>query len=1224
MNKRVISFLLTLVMIISMVAIFPQKAYAASLPTAFWVEPSETNGLPASISLFKARTGGNNNNPTYTYQLYLPGNINAENCYLFWDGGLQATVGGVSYASGECPIPDLNSETTYSFKNGNQTTSFKLISYQGSPSVQVVFIEVDESDGKPTIEQMDGDADHEVTCSGTININGTWYNMPKIKGRGNATWDFAEDKKPYNVTIETLVDGNKINFPGIDSDKTKKWSFLAEVTDHSLMSNRTGYHLAYTLGIGQDTTSADVWMNGEYQGCYTVTPKTDSFVTKNGYMIEQDNYLEPSVASGGDPQFQLDGMIEVGASWGGGSGYNRITVKKMGSTLLGAGGEDPDNMEDIANNTIKPWLQDAWDAIRADGDKINFGYGKGRNSKNKYYTDYIDIESFAKMYLMHEYAKSFDVCAGSILFHRDGMTDNDKLIAGPMWDLDNAMGSTCQNSALGKADDRRNGDRRSGEGSFIANVTEYKTSIYKTLSQHTDFMEEVTRQYNKYKAEFDALPAYLEQITSEISDSAKMNHYKVNDIKTDYGFGQDYKNTHKYKSTDTRTFGSGEYAQSYLATTDSKTDWPNYAANLLTYVQTRSRWFANNYYDENYACEHEYVPIVTPSTCTAEGYTTYVCTFCGDSYIDEDSSTPKIAHDYQDGVCSVCGETLLNVSIVCDDGATVTVYETQDLEGACVESAVSANPRDGSTGLIDCSGDGQVNLVVNVKPGYTLTSVTAEPTTAYKNLKGPSETGHANYYRITKITGNLSVTVTTVVCEHEYESVVTDPTCTSEGFTTHTCTKCGHSYIDDTTPKLPHEYHDGVCTVCGETLITVSFACDEGVSITVYETQNLSGAYVENAASANPRDGSTGLIDCSGDGQVNFVVNLQPGYELAGIAADPTGTYKNLKDQGANYYRLTKVTGDCTITVNTIKVEQAETPSNITSTTMDLNGKLYLNVLINLSNEVMEDSDAYITTIFNGETTIHFVAELIQNLDDSGRVRVSQEMFAAMLRDEVTLQLINGAGEVQPLTYKNSAETMNSFVFTALEYLRGRQANSTNQKMIALALATELYGTAAQIHFGYHTEQLTAEDIAAVEAAANAITIPSSYAETVTGTLPAGVTKRTKTMLIESDNSLRQYFYIEDANIGNYTFTLNGDPVTPRRKEAGKYYVQQSNIASALLSTEYTFTVSDGTDTYTIQCSAVGYAYGRQEKSDDPTMVNLAKLLYRYSLAADEYFAGQQ
>ena len=69
------------------------------------------------------------------------------------------------------------------------------------------------------------------------------------------------------------------------------------------------------------------------------------------------------------------------------------------------------------------------------------------------------------------------------------------------------------------------------------------------------------------------------------------------------------------------------------------------------------------------------------------------------------------------------------------------------------------------------------------------------------------------------------------------------------------------------------------------------------------------------------------------------------------------------------------------------------------------------------------------------------------------------------------------------------------------------------------------------------------------------------------------------------------------------------------------YYVQQTNIASGLLSQEYIFTVSDGTDTCAIWASALSYAYGRQENSSDQTMVNLSKLLYRYSQAAEEYFA---
>jgi uncharacterized repeat protein (TIGR02543 family) len=732
------------ILIIALILVFalqlmPFTASAADAPTQLWVEPSDTNGIPARIDVFKMKTGGTNNNPTYTYQVYLPGNAVPANCFLSWDGGATVTINGTTYESGACPLPQVGTETTYEFKNGNQSlVSLKIVVYQGSPNVQSVFIEIDESLG--TIAAMDNDINHNTVCSGTIYINGVQYELTKMKGRGNATWTGSEDKKPYNITL-----GKKINFPGINSEKTKKWSFLAEITDHSLLSNRSGYHLAYELGIGQDTTSADVWMNGEYQGCYTVTPKTDSFVTTDGFMIEQDNYKEVSVAEGGDPQFTLEGLKEA-SGWS--SCYNRITVKKMGDNLLGqneAGevDESPANLEAKAA-AIQAWLQEAWDAIRSDD---------GYNSSGKYYTDYIDIESFAKMYLMHEYAKSYDVCAGSILFHRDGTSDEFKLIAGPMWDLDNAMGSTCQNSSLGKADDRRNGDRRSAQGHFIPNVTEYKTSIYKTISNHSDFMEEVIFQYNKYRSAFDNLENDVAAMISDIADSARMNHIKVNDI------SGTYKNVHKYSSA--TTLGSGEYRQTYLATTNSKTDWANYAANLKTYISVRSLWFRDWYVDPDYVdpadCTHEYEVIENhPASCTRSGSITYKCPHCRDTYTEVLAQFP---HDYQDGVCTVCRETLLDVSISCAGGASVTVYETKGMTGPCIENATLAHPRNGDTGLIDCSGDGQVNFVVDLLPGYMLESVAAEPAASYKNLKLPADTGIENGYRITQVKGNLTITV---------------------------------------------------------------------------------------------------------------------------------------------------------------------------------------------------------------------------------------------------------------------------------------------------------------------------------------------------------------------------------------------------------------------------------------------------------------------------------
>ena len=763
--------------------------YAADAPTKMRIEPSDDNNIPAWIDVFKMKTGGTNYSPTYTYQLYLPGNANLDQCYLSWDGGATVTVDGQTYESGVCPIPPVDVEKTYAFSDG---TEYKIITYKGSANVTPVFIVIDESLG--TIADMDNDKEHNTECSGVIYIDGADYQLTKMKGRSNATWKESEDKKPYNITL-----GTKINFPGIDSAKTKKWSLLAECLDRSLLGNRSGYHLAHELGIGQDTASADVWMNGEYQGCYTVTPKTDSFVTDDGFMIEQDNYQEKSVANGGDPQFSLEGLVSyvVSPTWT--SSYNLITVKKMGDNLLKVDGvvdESPENMEAVAAQ-IQSWLQDAWNAMRSD---------TGYNSKGKYYTDYIDIESFAKMYLMHEYVKSYDVCAGSIFFHRDGTTDSNKLVAGPLWDLDNAMGSTYNNSYLGNVS-----DRRSAQGDFIKNISnyrnygsEYKTSIYKTLGTHDDFMEEVYHQYNLNQSFFNSLAGDTAQMISDIQDSARMNHIKVNNLGNDTG-----KNNHYY--SENTTLGTGDYIQNYLITGNAQTYWDNYTENLKTYITTRSLWFANTYYDENDPanCEHEYAAVVTPPTCTAQGYTTYTCPKCGTSYVD--NYTPKIAHDYQSGVCTVCGETLLNATIACSKGVSVTVYETKDVTGPSTVNASEAHPRDGDTGLIDCSGNAQINFKVVLEDGYTLTAVTAEPTSAYKSLKDLG----ANVYRLTQVKGDLAINVT-AACTHNYQEdpdTAIAPTCTEAGKEANqVCSRCGDIITGNAIPATGHAYGAPVYT----------------------------------------------------------------------------------------------------------------------------------------------------------------------------------------------------------------------------------------------------------------------------------------------------------------------------------------------------------------------------------------------------------------------------
>ena len=701
MKKRLLSMLLVLCMVCSLLPAMALTANAAQgdLPTTMYVAPSDTNGISAQINLWRTGSsgggqwGGGGGGST-TYELYLPGTVDTSKVFFSWADGLQATVDGRTYASGACPVPAAGETKTYTFTKGSSNASFTVKTWQGSPNVKPIFIEIDESKG--TISAMDNDRDHETSCSGIVFIDGVQYTLSKIKGRGNYTWSQARDKKAYNLTIDKSV-----SILGIDTPPTKKWSILAEIADHSLLCNRSGFALAHQLDVGQDTTSADVWMNGEYQGCYTVTPKYDSYVTKDGFLIENDNYKESlTVAEGGDPQFALEGLDAPGNNnqWGGGgSDYNLITVKGIGDNLLAAAGDDTEK----AAASIKAWLQDAWDAIRS---------SNGYNSKGKYYTDYIDIESFAKMYLMHEYVKSYDVCAGSILFHRDGNTDADKLIAGPIWDLDNAMGSTQSNGSLGSV-----GDRRSGRGAFIPQINEYKTSIYKTISRHEDFMEEVYRQYNLNRAAFDTLASSVQAMADGIEASAMMNHNKVESV----GY-----NNHSY-SRDTTLEQGTEYEQKMQSTSNDKTSWPSCVNNLEEYVKARSLWFANTYTREDVGF------VATMNAGQGSTVTTY---------------------DTQDDAVN-------------------------DANGTVGEKYVYA--RDSATGDIIKDGNGQINFRVAVTAPYQLDAVTVEPAENFKNLKGPEDTGVPGLYRVTKVTGPLAIKVVTseIVCEHEFDENGVCPKC---------------------------------------------------------------------------------------------------------------------------------------------------------------------------------------------------------------------------------------------------------------------------------------------------------------------------------------------------------------------------------------------------------------------------------------------------------------
>ena len=231
------------------------------------------------------------------------------------------------------------------------------------------------------------------------------------------------------------------------------------------------------------------------------------------------------------------------------------------------------------------------------------------------------------------------------------------------------------------------------------------------------------------------------------------------------------------------------------------------------------------------------------------------------------------------------------VTFTLDEHVTVTVYQTQTdmTNGENGETTTTAYARDKTSGAILTDGEGQVNFLLTFDEGYELDAITVESADNYNNLKGSSDTGVTNGYRITKITGDLTVTVT--------------------------------SKSTEAAENLTLGY-------------TVTFSVGEHVSLTVFPTQDMTAGGTENATVAYSRIGSTGTLTRDGTGQVNFLLTFDEGYELDAITIDKEAGagYTSLKgssDTGvSNGYRITKITDDLTVTV-TAKVIETETAADL-------------------------------------------------------------------------------------------------------------------------------------------------------------------------------------------------------------------------------------------------------------------------------------------------------
>lgn len=132
----------------------------------------------------------------------------------------------------------------------------------------------------------------------------------------------------------------------------------------------------------------------------------------------------------------------------------------------------------------------------------------------------------------------------------------------------------------------------------------------------------------------------------------------------------------------------------------------------------------------------------------------------------------------------------------------------------------------------DCTTDGYTSY--NCECGYEFTDVTTAQGHDYKNtVTEPSCTEKGYTTHTCSVCGDTYIDGESGGEGHKYNSVETKVTCTTDGYTTHTCSVCGDSYIDGEIKSEGHKYEaettkEPTCTTTG----LKTFTCHCGDSYT--------------------------------------------------------------------------------------------------------------------------------------------------------------------------------------------------------------------------------------------------------------------------------------------------------------------------------------------------------------------------------------------------------
>ena len=333
---------------------------------------------------------------------------------------------------------------------------------------------------------------------------------------------------------------------------------------------------------------------------------------------------------------------------------------------------------------------------------------------------------------------------------------------------------------------------------------------------------------------------------------------------------------------------------------------------------------------------HKYVKLsVTDPTCTEKGYTTYKCSDCGDTY--KADFVDALGHNYNTSgkveptctekgydkhVCSRCGDTYkdnfvdaLGHTVVVDPAVAPDCTHTGLTEGShcsvCntvlkaqetvpatghnynkVVTAPTCTEKGYTTYTCSVCGDSYVADYVDALGHTVVVDPAVAPDCTHTGLTEGSHCSVCNTV--------LKAQETVPATGHNYNKVVTAPTCTEKGYTTYTCSVCGDTYVADYVDALGHSYSEAEFVWTEDSsaeygwTVTAAKTCANCSDKLIAEVTITRTSYKELVASAVFTDGSTAsdtkiicgditLVSISGSGAVitenNLVYGLAAGLD---------------------------------------------------------------------------------------------------------------------------------------------------------------------------------------------------------------------------------------------------------------------------------------------------------------------------------------------------------